>query len=68
MLSKQVIDLIKDDNTLWEKEPLEKLSKDKKLVAFKHNGFWQPMDTLREKNYLEELWNSGKAPWKVWNG
>lgn len=68
VLSKEVIDLIKDDNTLWEKEPLEKLSKDKKLVAFKHNGFWQPMDTLREKNYLEELWNSGKAPWKVWNG
>ena len=68
VLSKDVIDLIKDDKTLWEKEPLEKLSKDKELVAFKHDGFWQPMDTLREKNYLEELWLSGKAPWKVWNG
>ena len=67
VLSKDVIDLIKDDETLWEKEPLEKLSKNKQLKAFKHDGFWQPMDTLREKNYLEELWLSGKAPWKVWN-
>jgi glucose-1-phosphate cytidylyltransferase len=67
VLSKNVIDLIKNDETLWEKEPLEKLSKDKQLVAFKHDGFWQPMDTLREKNYLEELWLSGNAPWKVWN-
>tara|TARA_B100000795_G_C22726052_1_gene409476 strand:- start:351 stop:1130 length:780 start_codon:yes stop_codon:yes gene_type:complete len=68
VLSKDVINLIKDDQTLWEKEPLEKLSKDKQLIAYKHDGFWQPMDTLREKNYLEELWISGKAPWKVWNG
>jgi len=67
VLSKKVIDLIKDDKTLWEKEPLEKLSKDKELVAFKHDGFWQPMDTLREKIYLEELWRSNKAPWKVWD-
>ena len=67
VLSRDVIDLIKDDKTLWEKEPLEKLSKENQLEAFKHDGFWQPMDTLREKNYLEELWISGKAPWKVWN-
>ena len=67
VLSKDVIDLIKNDKTLWEKEPLEELSKDKQLKAFKHDGFWQPMDTLRDKKYLEELWLSGKAPWKVWN-
>ena len=67
VLSKEVIDLIKDDKTLWEKEPLEKLSKNKQLIAFKHDGFWQPMDTLREKNYLEELWLSGDAPWRVWD-
>tara|TARA_B100001996_G_scaffold135846_1_gene103427 strand:+ start:1165 stop:1944 length:780 start_codon:yes stop_codon:yes gene_type:complete len=67
VLSKEVINLIKDDKTLWEKEPLEQLSKNKQLVAYKHDGFWQPMDTLREKNYLEELWVSGKAPWKTWN-
>jgi len=67
VLSKKVIDLIKNHQTVWEKEPLEILSKAKQLVAFKHNGFWQPMDTLREKNYLEELWDSGSAPWKVWD-
>ena len=67
VLSKEVIDLIKDDKTLWEKEPLEKLSKNKQLIAFKHDGFWQPMDTLREKNYLEDLWLSGNAPWRVWD-
>ncbi|MBT4785344.1 MAG: glucose-1-phosphate cytidylyltransferase [Candidatus Marinimicrobia bacterium] len=66
VLSKEVIDLIKDDKTFWEKEPLENLSKNKQLVAYKHNGFWQPMDTLREKNYLEELWLSSNPPWKVW--
>jgi glucose-1-phosphate cytidylyltransferase len=67
VLSEKVLDLIKDDNTVWEKEPLEHLSQNNQLSAFLHNGFWQPMDTLREKNYLEELWLSGKAPWKVWN-
>jgi len=67
VLSKKVIDLIKDQETVWEKEPLENLTKNKQLVAFIHNGFWQPMDTLREKNYLEDLWTSGNAPWKVWN-
>ena len=49
-----------------EKEPLEKLSNDRQLSAFKHDGFWQPMDTLREKEFLEELWQSNKAPWKIW--
>ena len=67
VLSEKVLDLIKDENTVWEKEPLEHLSQNNQLSAFLHNGFWQPMDTLREKNYLEELWLSGKAPWKVWN-
>ena len=67
VLSEKVLDLIKDDNTVWEKEPLEHLTQNNQLSAFLHNGFWQPMDTLREKNYLEELWLSGKAPWKVWN-
>ena len=68
VLSKKVIDLIKDDKVFFEKEPLDNLAKSNQLIAFQHNGFWQPMDTLREKNYLEELWLSGKAPWKVWNG
>ena len=67
VLSEKVLNLIKDDNTVWEKEPLEHLTQNNQLSAFLHNGFWQPMDTLREKNYLEELWLSGKAPWKVWN-
>ena len=66
VLSKEVINLIKDDKTFWEREPLESLAKNEQLMAFKHNGFWQPMDTLRERNLLEELWNSGNAPWKVW--
>ena len=62
----KAIDFIDDDSTSWEKEPLERLSRDGQLGAFTHDGFWQPMDTLRDKSYLEELWNSGKAPWKVW--
>jgi glucose-1-phosphate cytidylyltransferase len=66
VLNPRVIDLIKDDQTMWEKEPLNNLSKNKQLYAFKHNGFWQPMDTLREKNLLNELYATGKAPWKIW--
>jgi glucose-1-phosphate cytidylyltransferase len=54
------------DSTILEKLPLETLSKEKRLTAFKHTGFWHPMDTLRDKNYLEELWNSQNAPWKIW--
>ncbi len=61
-----VIDLIKDDKTTWEREPLEVLASSGNLSAFKHSGFWHPMDTLRDKHYLEELWKSGKAPWKRW--
>lgn len=61
-----VIDLIKDDNTTWEREPLESLASSGNLAAFKHSGFWHPMDTLRDKHYLEDLWKAGKAPWKKW--
>jgi glucose-1-phosphate cytidylyltransferase len=61
-----VIDLIEDDSTIWERSPLETLAATGNLSAFKHRGFWQPMDTLRDKHYLEDLWKSGKAPWKLW--
>lgn len=66
VLNKSVIELIKDDSTVWEKEPLETLARQKQLQAYFHDGFWQPMDTLRDKNYLEEHWKSGQAPWKRW--
>jgi glucose-1-phosphate cytidylyltransferase len=66
VLSPEVIEYIKSDATIWEREPLERLANDRQLAAFKHMGFWQPMDTLRDKTHLEELWASGRAPWKVW--
>lgn len=66
VLSPNVIDLIKDDHTSWELEPLTTLAKNNQLYAFKHYGFWQPMDTLREKNILNELWEKNNAPWKTW--
>jgi len=66
VLSPKVIDFIDGDDTTWEKEPLEKLAKQGELSAYQHTGFWQPMDTLRDKNYLETLWKSGEAPWKIW--
>jgi len=66
VLSPRVIDRIAGDSTSWEVEPLTGLAKEGDLMAFEHKGFWQPMDTLREKTYLEELWESGKAPWKTW--
>jgi glucose-1-phosphate cytidylyltransferase len=66
ILSPNVIDLIENDSTVWEREPLERLAKDSQIVAYRHHGFWQPMDTLREKNLLEDLWASGNAPWKSW--
>jgi glucose-1-phosphate cytidylyltransferase len=66
VLSPSVIDLIKDDQTYWELEPLNTLAKNNQLVAFKHDGFWQPMDTLREKIKLNELWDKGQADWKIW--
>jgi glucose-1-phosphate cytidylyltransferase len=66
VLSPKVLDLIKDDQTIWEREPLQTLAESGQLAAYTHQGFWQPMDTLRDKNHLEELWRSGNAPWKVW--
>jgi len=66
VMEPQIIDYIKNDETILEREPLEELSKNGQLGAYKHTGFWQPMDTLRDKNKLEELWSSGKAPWKNW--
>jgi glucose-1-phosphate cytidylyltransferase len=66
VLSPKVIDYITDDKTTWEREPLERLAQEGELAAFPHHGFWQPMDTLRDKLHLEELWQLGKAPWRVW--
>ena len=66
VLSPKVFDYIDNDDTTWEKEPIEKIAKEGKLSAFKHRGFWKPMDTLRDKNQLDEMWNSGNAPWKIW--
>jgi glucose-1-phosphate cytidylyltransferase len=66
VLSPKVFDRIKDDSTIWEQEPLKGLAKDNQLMAYKHSGFWQPMDTLRDKIYLENLLESKKAPWKIW--
>ena len=66
VLSPEVIDAITDDSTIWEREPLERLAQEGNLAAYQHHGFWQPMDTLRDKIHLEELWQSGRAPWKVW--
>jgi glucose-1-phosphate cytidylyltransferase len=66
VLDRSVIDRIAGDSTAWEVEPLEGLARDGELMAFQHSGFWQPMDTLRDKNALEDLWRSGAAPWKIW--
>ena len=66
VLSLKVIDYISGDKTIWERGPMERLAKEGDLAAYQHGGFWQPMDTLRDKMHLEELWKSGKAPWKVW--
>ena len=66
VLSPKVIDYIENDASIWEREPLEKLAEEGQLAAFQHDGFWQPMDTLRDKILLEDLWSSGKAPWRVW--
>lgn len=66
VMSPKVIDYIAGDETIWEREPLERLAREGQLSAFRHAGFWQPMDTMRDKNLLEDLWNTGKAPWKVW--
>ena len=66
VLSPKCIELIAADDTAWESEPLARLASDGQLMAYEHNGFWQPMDTLREKNHLEQLWASNRAPWKMW--
>ena len=66
VLSPRVLDYIQGDDTLWERDPLERLAAESRLFAYKHGGFWHPMDTLRDKTYLEELWNSSRAPWKLW--
>jgi glucose-1-phosphate cytidylyltransferase len=66
VLEPEVLDYIAGDQTMWEDEPLSDLARDGKVSAFHHEGFWQPMDTLREKNLLEEIWSTGQAPWKVW--
>lgn len=67
VLSPRVLEFINGDATLWEREPMEQLAKDGQLSAFRHDGFWQPMDTLRDKNLLESLWAEGRAPWRKWD-
>ncbi|WP_152395465.1 glucose-1-phosphate cytidylyltransferase [Paenibacillus guangzhouensis] len=67
VLQPEIFNYIADDSTIFEKAPLETLAKNEELMSYKHDGFWQPMDTLRDKNYLEDLWGSGKAPWKTWD-
>lgn len=66
VLSPQVLELLEDDETIWEHEPLQTLAREDQLVAYKHKGFWQPMDMLRERKKLQSLWDQGNAPWKVW--
>lgn len=66
VLSPKVLDYVEGDDTVWEREPMESLARDNQMSAFYHDGFWQPMDTLRDRNQLDSLWNSGKAPWKLW--
>jgi glucose-1-phosphate cytidylyltransferase len=66
LLDPSTLELVDDDSTVWEREPLERLSADRQLAAFEHRGFWQPMDTLRDRMLLEDLYASGNAPWKVW--
>ncbi len=66
VLNYKAIDYIKGDESVWEREPIVQLASDGQLMGYRHYGFWSCMDTLKEKNYLEELWSSGKAPWKVW--
>ena len=66
VLEPEIFDYIEGDDTAWEREPLERLAKDGQLMAYRHSGFWQCMDTLRDRKLLEQLWNDGDAPWKVW--
>ena len=66
ILSPKVLSYIKDDDTIWEQDPLMRLAEENQLMAFQHEGFWQPMDTLRDKLLLESMWASGNAPWRTW--
>jgi len=66
VLSPEVLNYIDNDDTIWEQEPLISLAQEGQLMAYEHLGFWQPMDTLRDKVFLDKLWNEGKAPWKTW--
>lgn len=66
VLNRKVLDYVENDETSWEKAPLEKLAQEGQLMAYRHEGFWQPMDTLRDRRLLENLWASGQAPWKIW--
>jgi glucose-1-phosphate cytidylyltransferase len=66
VLEPQAIDYIEGDTTIWEREPLQRLARDGQLAAYRHSGFWHPMDTLRDRHNLESMWNAGNAPWKVW--
>ncbi|MGZ8698057.1 MAG: glucose-1-phosphate cytidylyltransferase [Gaiellaceae bacterium] len=66
VLEPRAIDYVSDDSTTWEREPMQQLARDGQLAAYRHTGFWHPMDTLRDRNHLEELWRTGKAPWKLW--
>lgn len=66
VLEPEVLNFIENDTTIWEQGPMEQLARQGKLSAYRHSGFWQPMDTLRDKNHLDKLWQSGKAPWKTW--
>jgi glucose-1-phosphate cytidylyltransferase len=66
VLSPHVLNYLENDTTIWEQQPLQRLASEGQLMAYEHHGFWQPMDTLRDKTYLEELWASGAAPWKKW--
>ena len=66
ILEPEVLSYISDDNTIFERDPMERLAEDDQLRAYRHRGFWQPMDTLREKRLLESLWHAGRAPWKIW--
>jgi glucose-1-phosphate cytidylyltransferase len=67
VLSPRVLDYLESDSTVWEQQPLQRLAYEGELMAFEHHGFWQPMDTLRDKTYLEDLWAAGSAPWKTWD-
>ena len=67
VLQPEALDYVDGDDTVWEREPMERLADDGQLVAYRHDGFWQPMDTLRERILLEDLWESGRAPWKIWS-